>query len=118
MPYYFTKGGGNHVAIVLIGILDIIAGIIIFFSSSWHLTSNSVIAFLTFFYFCLGIWSLAINIMRKNFFDWRGIIDIISAVSLLLIYYGSVYEIFGILGIVIVIKGLLGMFLITTKESF
>jgi len=118
MPYHFTKGGGNHVAAAFIGILDIIAGIIIFFSSSWNLTSKSFVAFLTFFYFCLGIWSLTTNIIRRNFFDWRGIIDIISAVCLLSIFYGSVYEIFGILGIIIVIKGIIGMFLITTKESF
>jgi uncharacterized membrane protein HdeD (DUF308 family) len=118
MPYYFTKGGGNHVAIVLIGIFDIIAGIIIFFSRTWNVTSNSTIAFLTFFYFCLGIWSLATNAIRRNFFDWRGIVDIVSAVCLLLIFYGSVYEIFGLLGIIIAIKGILGMFLITTKESF
>jgi hypothetical protein len=118
MPYYFTKGGGNHVAVTLIGIVDIISGIIVFFSNSWHLASNSFVAFLTFFYFCLGIWSLTTNLIRRNFFDWRGIIDIISAVCLLLIFYGSVYEIFGILGIIIIIKGLLGIFLITTKESF
>jgi len=118
MPYHFTKGGGNHVAVIFIGILDIITGIIVFFSGSWNLASNSIIAFLTFFYFCLGIWSLATNIIRKNFFDWRGIIDIISAVCLLLIFYGTVYEIFGILGIVIAIKGIFGIFLITTKESF
>ncbi|MDI6826557.1 MAG: hypothetical protein QMD36_05255 [Candidatus Aenigmarchaeota archaeon] len=116
MPYYFTEGEGNNVAVVLIGMVDIIAGIIIFFSRSWHLSSNSVVAFLTFFYFCLGVWSLATNMIRKNFFDWRGVVDIMSAVCLLLIFYGSVYGIFGVLGIIIVIKGILGIFLMTTKE--
>lgn len=116
MPYYFTKGEGNNVALVLIGIIDIIAGIIVFLSGSWNFTSNSFIAFLTFFYFSLGIWSIATNAIRRNFFDWRGFIDMIGAVCLLLIFYGSVYEIFGILGIIIAIKGILGIFLITTKE--
>jgi uncharacterized membrane protein HdeD (DUF308 family) len=116
MPYYFTKGEGNDVAVTLIGIIDIISGIIIFFSRTLNLTSNSIIAFLTFFYFCLGIWSLATNAIRRNFLDWRGMVDIMSAICLILIFYGSYYEIFRILGTMIVIKGILGIFLMTTKE--
>ena len=116
MRYYFTKGRGNDVAIALIGILDVISGIIVYFSRSWNIASNSIVAFLVFFYFCLGIWSLVTNFIRRNYCDWRGIVDIITAVSLILIYYGNVYGIFSVIGILIAIKGIMGMFLITTKE--
>jgi uncharacterized membrane protein HdeD (DUF308 family) len=115
MPYYFTKGRGNDIAIVLIGILDVISGIIVYFSRSWSLASNSVVALLTLFYFCLGIWSLATNVIRRNYYDWRGIVDLIAAITLLLMYYGNVYGIFWIIGIIIAIKGIMGIFLITTK---
>ena len=116
MPYHFTKGESNDVIAGLIGVIDIITGILVYLSQSWSLISNPVIMFLTFFYSCLGIWSLATNVMRRNFFDWRGVVDIISAISLISIFNGNVYSIFGILGIIIAIKGIMGIFLITTKE--
>ena len=116
MSYYFTKGRSNDVAIVLIGIMDIISGIIIYFSRGWNLTSNRFILFFMFFYFSLGIWTLATNIAKRKYYEWRGIIDIIIAISFTLIYYGNVYSIFQIIGIVIALKGIIGMFLLTTKE--
>jgi len=48
--------------------------------------------------------------------EWKGVIDVITAVSLFLIFSGNVYEFFGMLGIFIVIKGILGLFLITTSQ--
>ncbi len=116
MPYYFTKGRSNDIVIALIGVVDIITGIIIYSSRSWNLAPKSFVALLMFFYFCLGIWSLVTNFIRKNYYDWRGFFDIISAISLFLIYYGNVYETFWIIGIIVAIKGIIGMFLITTKE--
>jgi len=117
MPYYFTKGRSNDLAVTLIGIFDVISGIIIYFSRSWSLSSNTIIAFFMFFYFCLGIWSLVTNFIKRKYYDWRGIIDIINAVSLSLIYFGDIYGIFRIIGIVVAIKGIIGIFLITTKEQ-
>jgi len=116
MVYYFTKGKGNDLAVALIGVIDIITGIIIYFSKNLRVSSSGTISFLMFFYFCLGIWSLAGNFHRKKFFDWRGIIDIINAISLTLIYYGNIIGIFQIIGIPVVLKGIIGIFLVTTKE--
>jgi uncharacterized membrane protein len=70
--------------------------------------------FLSFFYFCLGIWSLSKNFLRKNFLDWRGVVDVISAAVLLLIFSGN--NGLSILGIIIVIKGIIGLFLVSTEE--
>ena len=117
MPYYLTREERwNDLASALVGVLDIIAGALIYLSRNYDFGSNLAILFLSFFYFCLAIWTLGINIKRKNYLEWKGIIDIISAVCLFLVFSGSVYEFFGAIGIVIVIKGILGLFLITTSE--
>jgi len=118
MPYYFSKlQETNDVAIAVIGIIDIIAGIIIYFSGSWTLASIKyrVLGF-SFFYLCLGTWSLATNALRKNYYDWRGIIDLVSAFSLASIFFGNIYSIFWLLGIIIALKGVWSIFLMTTRE--
>ena len=117
MPYYLTKEERwNNAFSALVGILDIIAGVLIYLSRNYDFGSNPVMIFLSFFYFCLGVWTLGINIKRRNYLEWKGIIDIVSAVILLSIFSGSVYEFFGVIGIVIIIKGILGLFLITTSQ--
>ena len=116
MPYQFSKlPESNDLAVAVIGIIDIIAGIIVYFSSSWNIPIKYIIA-LSFFYLVLGIWSLATNTLRKNYYDWRGIIDLVSAFCLASIYFDNIYSIFWLLGIIIVLKGIWSIFLITTKE--
>jgi hypothetical protein len=116
-PYYFVKSGrGNNLASALIGVLDVVAGLIVYLSLTWDFTSNSIILFLSFFYFCLGIWSLSTNMLKKNYFDWRGMVDVINAVCLVLVFSGSVFDVFKFFGVVITFKGILGLFLITTSE--
>jgi hypothetical protein len=117
MPYRFLKVHEmNDVIVALIGFIDIITGIIVFFSNSWDLTSIKYILPLAFFYLCLGIWSLGTNVLNKNYYDWRGIVDLISAFCFASIYLGDVYSTFELFGIIITLKGMLSIFLITTKE--
>jgi len=117
MSYYLTREERwNDVVSGLVGILDIIVGLLIYFSGSYNFGSNPVIILLSLFYFTLAVWTLGINIKRKNYLEWKGVIDVITAVSLFLIFSGNVYEFFGMLGIFIVIKGILGLFLITTSQ--
>ena len=117
MSYYLTREESwNDVFSVIIGFLDVLTGLLVYLSRNYNFGSNPVIVFLSLFYFCLAIWTLGINIKRKNYLEWKGIIDVVSAVSLFLIFSGSVYEFFGAIGIVIIIKGILGLFLITTAE--
>jgi succinate dehydrogenase hydrophobic anchor subunit len=117
MPYYFVKSGrGNNLAAALVGVLDMIAGLVIYLSLTWDFAFNSIILFLSFFYFCLGIWSLLTNLLKKNYFDWRGMIDIVNATCLVLIFSGSVFDVFKFFGVVVALKGVLGLFLITTSE--
>lgn len=119
MAYYFRRPGrGNDLAIGLISVVDVLAGIIVFLSRIFVFTSNPIVVMMSLFYFCLGIWSLATNILRKSFFVWREIVDIVSAVCLFSVFYGSVYGVFGVLGIIIVIKGMLSFFSMTTKEQY
>ena len=117
MPYYFSKTEEvNNVAVGIIGIIDIIAGIIVYFSGSWELASVKYILAFALFYLCLGIWSLATNAFKKNFFDWRGVIDLVSSFCLASIYFGDIYSIFWLLGIIIALKGFWSFFLMTTRE--
>ena len=117
MPYYLTREERwNDLASALVGFLDIIVGLLVYLSRGFDFASNPVILFLSFFYFCLGIWTLGVNIKRGNYLEWKGFVDVVSAVCLFLIFSGSVHEFFGVTGIVIVIKGILGLFLITTSE--
>ena len=118
MSYYLTiEERWNHVASALVSVSDIVAGILIYFSRSYDFTSNPVIILLSLFYFTLAIWALGINIMRRNYLEWKGIIDIVTGVCLFLVFSGSVYEFFGMIGIFIAIKGILGLFLITTSQN-
>jgi hypothetical protein len=117
MSYYLTREQRwNDLASGLVGFLDIIAGVLIYLSRNYDFGSNPTIIFLSFFYFTLAIWTLGINIKRKKYLEWKGIIDMVSAVCLFLVFSGNVFEAFGAIGIVIVIKGVLGLFLITTSK--
>ena len=117
MAYYLTREERwNHLVSALVGVLDIIAGVLIYLSRDYGFISNPAIIILSLFYFCLGAWTLGINMKRKSYLEWKGIIDIVSAVCLFLVFSGSVYEFFGAIGIVIAIKGILGLFLVTTTE--
>ncbi len=118
MPYYLTRQERwNHAFSGLVGVLDIIIGLLVYLSRNYDFASNPAIILLSLFYFCLGIWTLGINIKKKNYLEWKGIIDIVSAVCLFLVFSGSIYEFFGAIGIVIVIKGILSLFLITTSQD-
>jgi len=117
MSYYLTREERwNNLASSLVGFLDIITGIIIYSSGGFNFASNPVVIFLSLFYLCLAIWTLGINIKIRNYLEWKGVIDIVTAASLFLIYSGSVSGVFGVIGIIIVIKGILGLFLVTTSE--
>lgn len=117
MPYPLTKDPrDNNTFSIFVGIIDIITGIIVYLSQNYNWSSNRIIMFLSFFYFCLGIWSLSKNFLRKKFLDWRGAVDIISAVVLLLILSGSSSSTLSVFGIIIAIKGIIGLFLISTEQ--
>ena len=117
MPYILSKDPReNNLFSGIIGFLDIIAGVLVYLSRSYDFSSNMLVMILSFIYFCVGLWSLITNILRKNYIDWKGIIDMISAISLFLVFSGSVYGIFEILGIIILLKGVIGLLLIMTTE--
>jgi hypothetical protein len=118
MPYPFTRHEHwNDVGTGIIGVLDIIAGLIIYFGRSFSFTSFHPILFLSFFYLTVGTWSIFKNVLRKNYFDWRGWVDIINTFCLFSVYSGSVFEIFWLLGIIIMVKGGMSLFLITTRQD-
>jgi len=118
MPYHFTREEHwNDVGTGFIGVLDIITGLIIYLSRNFSFTYFLPVLFLSFFYVVIGLWSIFTNIMKKNYLDWRGYVDIINTLCLFSIYSGNVSEIFWLIGIVIMTKGGLSLFLITTRQD-
>jgi len=117
MPYYFTKHSDmNEVGTGFVGILDIITGLIVHYSLSFSFSNFSIVIFLSFFYLSLGIWSVITNVLKGNYYDWRGVVDVINGVSLFSVYSGNVFDLFRLFGIMIIIKGGLSLFLITGRK--
>lgn len=118
MPYHFTREEHwNDVGTGFIGVLDIITGLIVYFSRSYSFTSLLPILFFSFFYIIIGVWSVFTNVLKGNYLDWRGYVDIINTVCLFSIYLGNVFDVFWLLGIMIIGKGGLSLFLITTRQD-
>jgi len=114
MPYYFIKLRNlNDIFTAIVGLLDIISGLIVYYSFRFSFTSFLPIIFLTFFYLTLGIWSVYVNLTKGNYLDWRGIVDVINGICLFSIYSGNLFDLLKSLGIIIMIKGGLTLFLIT-----
>jgi hypothetical protein len=107
---------GYDVINMAMGFIDFVVGIVILLSSDFVFTSNILIISVSFLYLLWGIRSLGRSFMKSYFFDWRGYVNIISAISLILIYYGIVLGAFEILGIIIIIKGLISAISIIMKQ--
>ena len=111
MPYYFTKHGDmNDVGTGIIGILSIITGLMIYYDFLF------LLIFLSCFFTSVGIWSIYVNYKKGNKYDWRGIIDTISGLTLFSIYLGTVFVFFKIIGIIIIAKGILTLLFISSKN--
>ena len=117
MPYYFTKHSDfNDVGTGFVGVLDIITGLMVHYSLSFSFSNFSIVIFLSFFYLSLGIWSVITNVLKGNYYDWRGVVDVINGVSLFLVYSGNIFDLLRLIGIMIIIKGGLSLFLITGRK--
>ena len=57
-----------------------------------------------------GLWSLFSCIVAGYFADWMGMIDTLAGVALLLLHSGTSFDLFSILGVVMIIKGLYSLF--------
>lgn len=58
-----------------------------------------------------GMWSIYSSFSQGFYFEIMGGIDIIGGIALLLSYYGISYEFFFIIGIFIILKGIISLFM-------
>ena len=116
-PYYVPRyEEAQDVTNMIIGVIDVIVGIVIILSSGFIFTFNTLIILASFLYFLLSISSLVKNFLKRYFYDWRGYVNMISAISLILIYYGITLGIFKIFGMIIIIKGIISALIVLMKE--
>jgi len=95
----------------ILSILDLIAGLLVILSQNFLLTSNAFVFYFAIYSLGKGIVSLLTSIAVGYFFDWMGVIDVITGIALFMIHSGSQLGIFKTIGIIILIKGLYSLIL-------
>jgi len=91
---------------MILGVLDIIVGAILCFASGSPFTGNGFVLFFTIIFFLKGLWSFLSSVSAGFFFDIMGILDLLSAILLLLSYIGIAHVFLLFIGIIMVFKGL------------
>jgi len=101
-----------QILLFILAIVDILSGALIFF----HPASFSKI-FLYLGFICLtkGGWSLITALTSKFYFDFLGLLDIVSGIFLILLYYKFTLPLLTIIGIMIILKGIWSMFFSITS---
>jgi uncharacterized membrane protein HdeD (DUF308 family) len=92
--------------LLILGIVDVIAGIILTFFGLPIFPGNGIVLSLGILMLIKGIISYLMACANKFFFDVMGIMDILAGIFLLLLFYGIGLFFFPWLGILMVIKGI------------
>ena len=91
--------------IVILGIIDIIAGIVLTFSGLDVFHGNGIVFFLAIAMILKGAWSWLNNLMSGFKLDFMGVLDIVVGILMLLTFGGFFLFFFAYFGIMEVIKG-------------
>ncbi|MBL7160791.1 MAG: hypothetical protein ISS93_03000 [Candidatus Aenigmarchaeota archaeon] len=90
--------------IAILGILDMIAGIIIVFGGG--LAGNTYLMYFTLIIFLKALYSIGTALAAGFPFDILGWVDLLAAIMLLLTFWGIPLGIFAWIGALIAIKGI------------
>ncbi len=93
----------GSVTLLFISIIEVFAGFLVFFHS---FPIHNVFIYLAIFYLLKGIWSIVSSIAYGFFYDWMGALDFIAGIALMLIFYGTIFDFFWIIGVAHILKGL------------
>ncbi len=91
------------VILVFIAIVEVFAGAIVFLH--WF-PVISVFLYLGLIYILKGVWSMTSSIFAGYLYDWMGALDFIAGIAMLLIFGGTIFSFFWIIGVAHVLKGL------------
>lgn len=91
--------------IIILGILDILSGIVLLTYSSF-LLFHGFAGYLGAYSLFKGMISFLSSVGMKYYFDWMGIVDIITGVALLLVTRGVSSGIIQTIGAIAILKGL------------
>lgn len=92
--------------LVILGLVDIIVGIILGVSGFFDFVGISIIFIIGIIAVLKGIYSVVTALASGFYFDLLGVFDIISGILIYLAYSGIVYGFFVYIGIIMIIKGL------------
>ena len=97
-----------QILLLFLSLLDVLAGLAIIYPGSFFFAE------IILFYFALfqggkGIWTVLTSFASGFYFELLGAIDVISGVALFAIYSGISFNLFWILGAVVLIKGAYGL---------
>ena len=87
--------------LLILGLIDIIAGILLIFN-----ISNSIVFFIGIFILLKGIWSIITGASAGFYFDIPGLLDLAGGLLIILIAFGIFSEVFVYFGLILIIKGL------------
>ena len=96
--------------ISLLGIIDIIAGILIGLGLVVDFTGNNIIFTLGIIMVIKGLYSTLTAMAGGFFFDVLGWIDLTSGIFLFILFFGMTFGFFFYLAIIIVLKGIYSFF--------
>lgn len=91
--------------LAILGVLDLIAGALLGFSGMFTYAGSGFVMVIGIILLIKGIGSYLAAAANAFFFDFMGILDIVSAIMLILATFGFVVFFFPYFGIFMVIKG-------------
>lgn len=92
--------------IAILGILDIIAGGLLMLNGVISLEASTFVLYLMIIMFLKSVYSIGSAVANGFFFDFMGYLDLISAILLLLAFWGISFDPFFWVGLLILVKGI------------
>ena len=108
---------GLYMFLMLLGVLDVIAGLLLALSGTIPLTGNWFVIFFAIVMVLKGIWSVLAALGGGFKYDLLGLVDLVVGGVLWLVVSGWVNEAFLYLGIIVLIKGLWSFVMGYTSEA-
>lgn len=102
------------VFLAILGIIDLVAGVLLMFSNNF--AGVSLILLMGIIILIKALYSLGTAFAAGFYFDLLGILDLIAAVFLLLAFYGIFFHFFIYIGIMMVVKGFYSIIMMLLEQ--
>ena len=101
-----------QILLFILAIVDVLSGILIIFHPAFL---SNLLLYLGLICLAKGGWSLIAALTSKFYFDFLGLLDLVSGVFLILLYYKFTLPLLTVIGIMIILKGVWSMFFSITS---